>query len=573
MNSKLRTANKLVSVLVFCSLSLGANGAEPTKELPSPPPQTSSEIFKSILGDAKRKGLITKKSVTPEQVEKKPVESSTITSNTNSPNATINCSDLAVLELSALDLVESYTYLDITSADDSDPELTKARRYLALGLGIEARNLVSGRDDIQSKVVTRAGAALDGIPGGNLKAYSHCGIKGELWGLLGDTSFVIPERSDADLRLITDHLREMPPKLMEIIAIQYAISAIRSEKPRNARAVWKLLEDTASLAGKPLPDSRAGDHSLMFLRAMLNEKMEPELSRSLYEYLAVRDSIYALQSIERLQDIKKAHRNNNDHGLASSEADLKSIAHQYSDQSLGREANVFLIDLEVQSGNLINAIKMTREMFTLEDDEFLKAANSVGSKLLIKLKNPSIAEKLSALNVYFSDRAFFDSSELRSDLLNSAGPAAVQIGYPELAQMVYAGNESLYASKISEAKARQDLKNGKIASTEQFPMEQDLIKFAINQALAAGDTETARKFLTQIQDPVERQSYEAVISWIDRAWVSLSEAKNAIPVIGLLSSSQISGLTESEVNSEAINLIIRKMDSDLAVGMEYLRNG
>jgi hypothetical protein len=566
---------KIWGVIILTSLSLGTHATEPEPRLETQIQKTASETFKSILGDAKQKGLVKPKSTEPVSLKQPSPNIENTFSNMGSETTSIKCSDLDVLDLSDLDRVESYTYLDVVRADDSDPELTRARRYLALGLGSEARNVVSNRADTSSKILKRAGAALDGIPGANLSEYAHCGIAGELWSNLGNSSFKTPERSDADLRIITDHIRAMPPHMIEIIGVQYGITAVRSKQHRNARAVWRMLQDTASLAGRPAPESRTGDHNILFLRAMLNEKMNKDIARNIYQYLSARDSVYAFPSVQRLLALSELERQNESGGNQASttnEVDLKSLAHLYSGQTRGREANLFLIDLEVRSGNLTDAIRLTRDSFVVEDIEFSRAANSMGSVILANLKNPSLSEKLAALNVYLADRPFFEFSGLASELVSDAGSAAIQMGYPELAQIIYASNEYQHAERIIDAKARQDLKNGEFPSNDKFK-DQDLIIFAIDKALASGDTKTARRFLTEIEDPEQFKYYRTLVSWIDRAWTSLSEDENSTPLIDLLSSRQIAAVSAKDLNLEALNFITLKTESDLAVGMEYLRNG
>lgn len=576
MYFKRHITHKIWCVIILTSLSLGAHATEPKPRLETQAQKTASETFKSILGDAKRKGLVKPKDTAPLDLTQPYPNVAHTLSNVGSDTSNTKCSDLDVLDLSDLDRVEGYTYLDVVRADDSDPKLTRARRYLALGLGSEAGNVVSNRADTSSKILWRAGAALDGIPGVNLNEYAHCGVAGELWASLGNPSFKIPERSDADLRIITDHIRAMPTHMTEIIGVRYGIAAVNSKRPRNARAVWKMLQDSASLAGRPAPESRTGDHNILFLRAMLNEKINTDVARNIYQYLSARDSTYALSSVERLLALRELERQNEsgeDHASTTSELDLKSLAHQYSGQTKGREASLFLIDLEVESGNLTDAIRMTRESFAVEDIEFLTAANAVGSVVLSNLKHPALTEKLAALNVYLADRPFFDFSGLASELVTDGGNAAIQMGYPELAQIIYASSQYQHAERIIDAKARQDLKNGEFSSKDKIFKDQDLIIFAIDKALAAGDSETARRFLTEIEDPEQLKNYRTLVSWIDRAWTSLSEDQNATPLIGLLSSRQIAAVPAKDLNLEALNFITLKTESDLAVGMEYLRNG
>lgn len=576
MISRRKSASTILNVAILLGLSLGAQANDSPSKVEATTSKTAIETFKSILGDAKLKGLVKPKGNHSGRDDLQPEEDRKNTPIIDMENVSVDCSDLEVLDLSDLENIENYTYLDVMSATDLDQTLTKARRYLALGLGVEARNMVSARSDIESKILKIAGAALDGISGYTLKEYSHCGISGELWAVLGQPSIKIPTRSDSDLRVIIDQLREMPPHLMEILAAQYAIASMRSNEPRNARAIWGLLEDNAALAQRPSPDNRTGDYNILFLRALLNEQMNAELSRTIYQHLSARDSNYSLRAMERLQALRKVDgfaAYSESSNIASSELDIKSLAHHYSGQPMGREANLLLIKIEIQSRNLISAMEVTRREFQMQDHEFAIASALVAPVVLDDLNKTTFSVRMQALDVYLSDREFFDYSGLALDLTRDAGLAASQMGYPDLAQLVYLGKEHKYASNIVEAKAFEDLLNGKNVPEANIPSNQTLIMRSIDQALAAGDGAKAGRLLPRLENEGQRKTYKELISWIDSAWGSITTKEGSVPVIKLLSSPANNVLSPNNMTSETISEIALKTDSDVAIGAEYITNG
>ena len=581
MTNANRPMNSLRCFLLSAALSLTFAGAAYSAEARKPAPKQSldqaSEALKSILIDAERKGLVKPKKGSPVNNLETPDRVETLGNHaqTKTPNDVI-CENLNVLDMTDLKDVQRYEYLDIEDATSSDKVIRKARRYLALGLGVEASKIVDGRDDAEARLIHSAGAAIDGTPNSGLTAYQHCNAIGKLWAAMGPEGSIIEGDDDEEIKSLIDFFDNMPAHLMERLAIQYAIESAEAGYMRPAYKIWNYLENRASLSGLESLISRTGQNDLLFLRARLNEKSNIPVSQEIYNYLSERDTLFALSAIQRISYLKKAQSDAEIKGGAAqgfTDSDLLAIAHQYGANQSGKDAKLLLIKRQISEGFLRTAIDLTKVTFTPDDPQLYEAAKTVAVAIRESLKAVELKLVLETLNIYFHDVEFFElldsAGELKADVVN----AAIEKGFPELAKIVYDRDDPNYQKTLLVAQAHEKIKRGNVPQDLQIPADQKLIMVLIQRALAEGDTQTARKFLSKLKDEKQRKTYEDMIAWIENSWSLIAEQEDADQVLSLLNhpADRVSNI--ADVNLSSIRSISEDTRKNWTIAQEYVDNG
>jgi hypothetical protein len=485
----------------------------------------AADSLYSILKEGKKSGFITTKN---EDVTSK-VEPDEI-NGVYSANSR-NCDAVEILDFAAFKSITGYE--DISAAKIASNKmggeasaLYMAKVYLSLGLGDEAINLLKTYDTPQALILKDvANILMDPQkirPNNALRVYQKCGHEAFLWAVLDNPKIFEADISGQKRRVLLRTLKSFPDPLSEILSISVAIRAAENNQIVFSDAIWLQMENNARELKQTLPEDKTDRHDLIYLNALLSERLDPEYTSALLKYLAERDGVYQMAALKKLSNIS---RRGGHAGGQKIESDLLALSEKAVGSETGQSAAMELVKNRLHQGDARNAIAVTRKYFEETDPEYVKSAISIRTLVEDRLNSETLLNRIVGLNDYLDDTQFFYASGDVTSLKYSAIKAAIASGLPELHSSIIEKSENVSsetAKLLREASFFQALKfNTDIEvkeAVENFDLSEEGLNRVMQYALAKNDVPLAKSILPKLANSDQKPQFTSAIAWLEGRW-------------------------------------------------------
>lgn len=563
----------------------------------------AADSLYSILQQGKQSGFIKSKdgqslkdpnAPAPNKVKSSSSSSSTVSSAFNDGNimTSANCDVADIFDFTSFTSITGYE--DIAAAKIASNRmggevsaLYMARVYLSLGLGDEATNLLKTYKTPQANLLKDLANILKAPEKtrkeNGLAAYQDCSAHAFLWSSLENTEKLDTPISGQKRRVLLRTLKAYPEQLSDILSVLVAIRMAENDQFILSDAIWAQMENDARELEKTLPEDKTDRHDLLYLNALLSERMDPEYTRALLMYLGEREGIYQMAALKKLSDMNRLE------GQPSSkavEADLMELSQKSVGSEAGQSAAFELVRNRLHQGDAKQAIAVTQKYFEESDPEYHDSAVKIRALVEGRLNSETLMERIIGLNDYLDDMSFFLVTGDTSSLKYSALKAAMASGLPELHYKIF---ENIKASApetvklLKEAKFFNALKSNEAINISQKVAELDLseagLKRIVQFALARNDVALAKTAFSKLPESEEKDDFSTALAWAEGRWadtapVKLAETDKGPTAAKFLTTAVIEPITTNErAWMDMIPQHLIDVDTAVRDAKAFLKNG
>jgi predicted transcriptional regulator len=537
-----------VAFLLSCALfplSAQAQTSEPktpeSKSSEQPAKQDLSgaaESLSQIIREAKRAGL-----VQSHHQEKTEMGAKATKSPSNEPSEAVlnvnafdvaGCDAASVLDFSSMKNVSKYE--DVLSAgektegmDKSESAIWKAKVYLSLGLGVEARSMLSSVNSEEANLLRHAAEILehpDTAPQSLFfLPYSDCGEDVFFWTALDTPDVLQADITGQDRRRIIAKLDNYPPRLKDFFAVHFAIRAAENGRFKVANGIWNKLEREARDNQSLLPSERYDEDEVLYLKGLLEREADIDYAFSIFSHLAEREGLYRLPALKNLNELNLENKA----GEAVIDKNLIEISEKGAGSIDGKVAAFELVKNRVHSGDAEAAILVVKKYFELTDENYIAGAEKIRELVEFKLTSVEKLTRLQGLNAFLTDKTFYAVTGSFTDMEVLALQAAFESGLPELhAQILLeeepkspAANALLEASKLFAGIKSDSLDDSEIKRGLKY-LDEDMVFRIGRYAVAEGKTNLAEHIAGRLKNDSQVKEINQSLAITDKRWDDLA---------------------------------------------------
>jgi len=546
----------------------------------------AADSLYSILKEGKKSGFVTTKNADVTSDDEPEEINGVYAANSR------NCDAIEVLDFAAFTSITGYE--DISAAKIASNKmggeasaLYMAKVYLSLGLGDEAFNLLKTYATPQAEILKDIANILMEPqkirPNNTLRAYQNCGHEAFLWSVLDNPQIFDREISGQKRRVLLRTLKAYPKPLSEILSIYVATRAAENNQIVFSDAIWLQMENDARELKETLPENKTDRHDLIYLNALLSERLDPEYTTALLEYLAERDGVYQMAALRK---ISNSARRGNHAGGQKIEADLLALSEKSVGSETGQSAALELVKNRLHQGDARNAIAVTRKYFQETDPEYVQSAVRIRALVEDRLNSEALINRIVGLNDYLDDTQFFYASGDVTSLKYSAIKAAMASGLPELHPAIMDKSESKSPDTLKllkEASFFQALKSNADIDVKREAESLDLSEEGLNRvmqyALAKNDVPLAKSILPKLPESVQKPQFTRALAWLEGRWADTEMPKDrknqkSIPASEYLTTAVVGPVTtEERAWVEMLPQHLLDVETAVSNAKAFLKNG
>lgn len=559
----------------------------------------AAESLSKIIRDAKRSGLVQSRSQSTTQSPDTPQPSAKTSTEALKVSTTqvqfnvAGCDAASVLDFSDMKSVSQYN--DILSTQekyaDLDPDsraIQKARTYLSLAMGVEAKAVLGNLQSEEARLLRHAAAILE-IPNTAPQSafflpYSECGEDVFFWATLDMPSVLQAEISGQDRRRIISKLDNYPPRLKDFFAVHFAIRALENDRFNVGNGIWNKLEREARETQSSLPSDRFDEDELLYLKGLLERDADTDFALSIFSYLAEREGLYRLAALQELTALNLENKA----GEAAITESLIELSEKSGSSLDSRIAAFELVKNRVHAGEAEAAIEVVRKYFEPSDERYIAGAEKIRNIVEAKLINENKLVRLQGLNAFLMDKGFYAVTEKFAEMEVLALNAAFESGLPELHTKILSDGQNLPTEAKSLFRAAQlfaGLKSGEMSDAtvkEKLEyLDHEKIFHIGRFAVSERKIELAQHIAGRLTDEAHKAEINRSLAVVGKRWDSLptlppnsEQAASQEKMLAVVTQTiQPAVTTKSPQWFSALPAQLDKIETSIRQTEDYLKNG